>query len=66
MDKPVLAVIAKYHNKLVTALEDMLSTEECVCESAELKKGACSVCAYEKLLNRIDKELKKAKSVGHV
>ena len=39
--------------KLVEALEDLLSTEECVCLMAELPKGKCSVCLYRKLLEKI-------------
>jgi hypothetical protein len=42
-----------YYWKLVEALEDLLSTEECVCCEAELKKGTCSVCTYKKLLAKI-------------
>lgn len=39
--------------ELVDALEDLLSTEECVCIEAELKAGSCSVCLYNKMLSRI-------------
>ncbi len=42
----------KYHKPLLLALGDLLSTEDCVCREAELKKGTCSVCTYNKLLNR--------------
>lgn len=38
---------------LVEALEDLLSTEECVCIEAELPKGDCSVCIYNELLSRV-------------
>jgi hypothetical protein len=41
---------------LYAAVEDLLSTEECVCEEAELEEGECSVCTYGKLLDRIKAE----------
>lgn len=42
-----------YYWKLVDALEDLLSTEKCVCLMAEIKQGTCSVCTYRKLLAKI-------------
>lgn len=42
--------------ELVDALADLLSTEECVCIEAELKRGSCSICTYHKMLDRIPKQ----------
>lgn len=42
-----------FFDQVVAALDDLLSTEDCVCVEAELPKGDCSVCQYAKLLKRI-------------
>lgn len=36
---------------LVSALNDLLSTEECVCIDAEMQEGTCSICTYNKMLD---------------
>lgn len=39
--------------ELVDALEDLLSTEDCVCLEAEMEEGTCSVCTYKQMLDPI-------------
>lgn len=48
-----IVTAVNFHDRLCDALGDLLSTEECVCIEAELEKGNCSVCTYEKLLEEI-------------
>ena len=38
--------------ELLEALKDLLSTEECVCDQAKIEQGTCSVCIYEKLIEK--------------
>jgi hypothetical protein len=44
------------HQQLIDALSDLLSTERCVCVEAELPKGKCSICIYNKLLTKAEEE----------
>ena len=55
-DCAFIVAAANYHDRLCDALNDLLSTENCVCLEAELEKGKCSVCTYEKLLEEIKAE----------
>lgn len=52
-DAAFIVTAVNFHDRLCDALDDLLSTEECVCIEAELEKGNCSVCTYEKLLEEI-------------
>ncbi len=51
-----------FYDRLVEALCDLLSTEKCVCLEAEMKKGSCSVCRYNQLIDRIHEWPMKAPS----
>lgn len=38
-----------YHERLANAIEDLLSTEECICDH----QGTCSLCLYQSLLEEV-------------
>lgn len=46
------------YQELVSALEDLLSTEDCFCFEAELEDGTCSMCTYNKMMQRVPRHMR--------